>query len=272
MPKRKPWYQTLFERDYYDYFYVGGPRGTMVRRGGDGAVVTITPEQRARIDDAQADFIVRALELAEGARVLDLCCGWGRHAVRFAQRGHRVTGLDLSAYHLRLAKQAARDAGVQVELVRADMREIPRGRRFDAVVNCFTSFGYFETEEDDQRVLDGVARSLKPGGRFFIDTMNHDSLMRVFRESDCTKRPGGALSLELRSYDVHTGRISVDWIFVEPDGRRRTAFHSLRLYTFTEFAALLAKAGLRVVRTWGNFDGTEFSMHSPRMIVLAEKA
>jgi SAM-dependent methyltransferase len=76
MPKR-PWYETLFRRDYYDYFAQGGPRGIF------------TPEQYAKMTDAQVDFLVRVLELPEGARVLDLCCGHGRHAVRLAQRGYR---------------------------------------------------------------------------------------------------------------------------------------------------------------------------------------
>ena len=259
MAKRKPWYETLFGRDYFDYFYVGGPRGIF------------SDEERARQAERQVDFVVNALELPAGARVLDLCCGWGRHSVRLAQRGYRVTGLDLSAYHLRLARAAAREAGIDVEWLHADMRTVPRARRYDAVINMFTSFGYFETEVDNQRVLDGVARALRPGGRFFIDTMNHDGLMRVFRDSDCTERPDGTLSIELRRYDVLTGRTNVDWIYVERDGKRRKAFHSVRLYTYTEFAAMLSKAGLRVVRTWGNFDGMELSMHSPRMIVLAEK-
>ncbi len=259
MSKRKPWYETLFVRDYYDYFYVGGPRGIF------------PPEQRAQQAEAQVDFIERALQPPERARVLDLCCGWGRHSVPLAVHGYRVTGLDLSAYHLRLAKQAARVADVEVEWVHADMREPPGRGRYDAVINCFTSFGYFETEAEDQRVLNGVARALRPGGRFFIDTMNHDGLLRMFRDSDCTERPDGSLSIERRRYDAHTGRINVDWIYVEPDGRRREQYHSVRLYTYPEFAEMLSKAGLRAVRSWGNWDGSELSMHSPRMIVVAEK-
>jgi 2-polyprenyl-3-methyl-5-hydroxy-6-metoxy-1,4-benzoquinol methylase len=128
MPKRKPWYQSVFERDYYDYFYIGGPRGFL------------SPEQEAQRTDAQVDFIEKALGLPDGARVLYLCCGHGRHAVRLAQRGYRVTGLDLSAYHIRLAKAAAREARVDVEWVRADLRDVPRGP-FHAVINMFTTFG-----------------------------------------------------------------------------------------------------------------------------------
>ena len=259
MAKRKPWYKSLFERDYYDYFYLGGPRA-------------VTEEERAQQADGQVAFIAQALEQPEGARILDLCCGWGRHSVRLAQRGYRVSGLDLSAYHLRLAKAAARRAGVEVEWLHGDMREIPgRARRFDAVINCFTSFGYFESEQEDQRVLDAIARALRPGGRFLIDTMNHDWLMRNFRASEWHERPDGSMMLERRVYDILTGRIDVEWLFITPEGKRRQQSHSVRLYTYTELAAMLAQAGLAVQRTWGGMDGRDFSMDSPRMIVLAEK-
>jgi len=260
MARRKPWYQALFERDYYDRFYPGGPRAGQ------------TPEEEAQRAERQVDFIATALELPEGARVLDLCCGWGRHVVPLARRGFRVTGLDLSAYHLRLAKQAARRASVDIEFVHADMREIPGRARYDAITNCFTSFGYLETEAEDQRVLNGVARALKPGGRFLIDTMNRDYLMRIFRASEWHERPDGAFMMERRRFDIETGRINVDWLYVPKKGPRVQQYHSLRLYTFTELAAMLDRARLTVRRTWGGLDGRDFSRESPRMVVLAERA
>ena len=253
---RKPWYKALFERDYHDYFYQAGPH---------------TPEAETKRAEAQVDFIADALALSEGVRVLDLCCGWGRLSVPLAQRGYRVTGLDLSKYHIQLAKQAAKRAGVEIELVNADMREIPGRARYDAVMNCFTSFGYLESTAEDQRVLTGVRRVLKPGGSFFIDTMNHDNLMRVFRDSEFHETPDGAFMMERRNYDIQTGRMNNDWFYEPKNGKRLHGFHSVRLYTFTELAAMLANAGLAVRQTWGGFDGSEFTMRSPRMVVLAER-
>ena len=253
---RKPWYKALFERDYHDYFYQAGPH---------------TPEAETKRAEVQVDFITDSLALSEGVRVLDLCCGWGRLSVPLAERGYRVTGLDLSKYHIQLAKQAARQAGVDIEWVNADMRKIPGRARYDAVFNCFTSFGYLESEAEDQRVLTGVRRVLKPGGTFFIDTMNHDNLMRVFRESEFRELPDGAYMMERRNYDVRTGRVDNDWIYLTPDGERHVQSHSLRLYTFTELERMLGQAGLTVRQTWGDFDGSEFTMRSPRMVVQAEK-
>ena len=256
---RKPWYKALFERDYHDYFYQAGPRPH-------------TPEAEAKRSEAQVDFIAQALELPQGARVLDLCCGWGRLSIPLAQRGYRVTGLDLSKYHIRLAKQAAKQAGVDVKWVNADMRKIPGRARYDAVFNCFTSFGYLETEAEDQRVLDGIRRALKPGGRFFIDMINHDSLMSVFRESEFRELPDGAFMMERRHYDVRSGRVDNDWIYLTPKGERHVQSHSIRLYTFTELERMLGQAGLTVLQTWGGFDGTKLTMRSPRMVVLAERS
>ncbi|MCH7698435.1 MAG: methyltransferase domain-containing protein [Chloroflexi bacterium] len=255
---RKPWYKALFERDYHDTFYRAGP-------------VPRSVEEEAERAAGQVDFIAKCLELPEGARVLDLCCGWGRLSIPLAQRGYRVTGLDLSKYHIRLAKKAAKLADVDIEWVNADMRKVPGRARYDAVMNCFTSFAYLETEAEDQRVLDGIRRALKPGGVFFIDTMNHDWLMSVFQVSEFRELGNGAFMMERRAYDIEAGRTNVDWFYQPKNGKRLHGFHSLRLYTFTELSAMLSKAGLTVVKTWGGFDGQPFSMRSPRMVVLAER-
>jgi SAM-dependent methyltransferase len=109
---------------------------------------------------------------------------------------------------------------VDVSLLHGDMREVPRSAgTFDAVINMFTSFGYFEDEADNQRALDGVARALTPGGRFLIDTMNLTGLIRVFRPSDCTKRLDGSYTVEMRRFDVQRCRSEVEMLYFGP--RRR---------------------------------------------------
>src|SRR5204863_7350641 len=112
----------------------------------------------------QVEFIVEKLGLGEGSRVLDLACGRGRISIGLAQHGCRVTGLDLSPRSLELARSDAEAAGVEIEFVRRDMRDLDAEGEFDAVVNVFTSFGYFPAQEEDERVLAAVARALVPGG------------------------------------------------------------------------------------------------------------
>ena len=128
------WYRSFFGKEYLDIY---------------GHLLT---EENS---EAEAEFVMRALDLKPGDRVLDLCCGTGRHAVPLARAGLKVTGLDLSEEYLTIARSAAYEADVEVRLVQGDMREIPFRGEFDAVVNMFTAFGYFDSEADDQRVLDG---------------------------------------------------------------------------------------------------------------------
>lgn len=107
--------------------------------------------------------LIELLGLALGSVVLDLCCGHGRHAIALAERGYRITGLDLGAFFLKKAADDAAGAGAELELVHSDVRSIPFQEESDAIVNGFSSCGYLENAEEDQRVLDQVRKVLKPG-------------------------------------------------------------------------------------------------------------
>src|SRR5690606_38711568 len=121
--------------------------------------------------DAGAALIEGLLGLRPGERVLDLACGTGRIAVRLAERGARMTGLDRSALFLEHARRAAEQRGVAVDWVEGDVRELDDVERFDAVVHWFTSFGYFD-DARNRDVLCRIRRSLRPGGRLLLETMN----------------------------------------------------------------------------------------------------
>ena len=131
---------------------------------------TLTDER----SDAETAFAAWTLGLSAGQEILDLCCGHGRHALRLAEAGMKVTGLDLSEKYLAEARNAAEERGIPLELVRGDMRHIPFVRRFDAVINMFSAFGYLESEADDQQVLEAVHDALKPGGSALIDMLNRE--------------------------------------------------------------------------------------------------
>jgi SAM-dependent methyltransferase len=243
------WYDGFFEGDWLDQI-----------------ALHADPERTQE----QVGFIVEKLALEPGARVLDLACGHGRITVELGRRGYRLTGLDLSPRSLELARRAAAEEALDVEWVEADMREIPPGSTFDAIVNVFTSFGYFEDEQENQRVLDGVARALAPGGRFLIDVVNLLGLGRRYRDRMWEEREG-VVWLQEHDYDFLAGRNRAVWTFVRPDGTRSELVHSLRAYAPHELAAMLGRAGLEVEGAWGGFDGSELSFDSWRLILLARK-
>ena len=139
---------------------------------------------------AQVEFAIQALRLAPGARVLDIACGVGRHSIELARRGYQVTGLDLSPRLLQIAAQRAERAGVQINWVQADMRAIPFTQEFDAAFNIFSSWGYLESEQEDEKVLAAVASALKPGGAFLLGPFTAINSFRVFNPTCGTRALG----------------------------------------------------------------------------------
>lgn len=219
----------------------------------------------------QVDFVIDKLALEPGARVLDLCCGQGRHLIDLARRGYDVVGLDLSEYMLEGCKAAAVAEGINPVLVHADMREIGFNAEFDAVINMFTSFGYLETTDEDQKVINAASLALRGGGLLLLDLLNRDWLMSCFKPIEWHENRRGDVVLSERSFDSVTGRISAREVTIHSDGRRTETSHSIRLYTFNEIQTMLQIAGLTVESVYGGFDSGPFDLHSRRMMVIARK-
>jgi ubiquinone/menaquinone biosynthesis C-methylase UbiE len=220
---------------------------------------------------AQCDFLVEALELPLGARVLDLCCGQGRISVELARRGFAVTGLDLSEYLLNLAKERAEAAGVAVEWVHRDMRDLPWENEFDAVVSVFTSFGYLETDEEDEKALGAVQRCLKPGGRLLLDVHNREWTAIRFQPRYWYEHEGH-LILDEETWDERQGRITMARTIIAPDGSRRETGFTLRIYAPSEMMKMLERAGLEWERTFGGWEASQYTALSRGMMVVARKA
>ena len=219
----------------------------------------------------QVEGLIRFLGLPAGARVLDLACGWGRIAVPLAERGYRVTGLDLSDAFLARAREAAQGAGVDIDFQRADMREIPFAGEFDAVIMMLSAFGVLESDDEDEKVLAAVARALRPGGRFLLDQTSREWVIRNFGSRAWAEREDRVVVLQERELNLLESRNYVRMTIIEPDGSRRAYDHTFRFYTLTEFAGMLGRAGLAYRAVWGDFDGSPYTLDTRRMIVLAEK-
>ncbi|MFA0734827.1 MAG: hypothetical protein OGMRLDGQ_001327 [Candidatus Fervidibacter sp.] len=225
------------------------------------------PEQVRR----EVDFIVKALDLPAGAKVLDLCCGQGRHSLELARRGFQVVGVDLSEALLYAARKRAESEGLSVTFLHCDMREIDFADEFDAVINMFTSFGYLESEAEDEKVLGKVAQALKSGGKFLLDVVNRDRLVRDFQAREWHAADEGWLVLEERTFDHLSGRMETRWVCVARDGVRYERLSSVRLYTTSELRTMLERAGLKVTNLFGDYDGSPYSWDSQRLIVVACK-
>jgi SAM-dependent methyltransferase len=248
-----PWYQRLFGPHYVQTY-----------------VDRLDPV-RTR---AEVDFLERTLGLRPGARVLDAACGHGRHLLEFAARGYEVTGVDLDPYSLALAKETAQARGLaeRVSLRQCDLRDMPYVDRFDGAYNYFTSFGYLESEAEDERALHAIACALQPGGRFVLETMNLYHLAQVFHARDewRTFSTGYSMMAE-RSWDVATGRLQERRVVRDPQGHEREVVADLRLYSASELSKMLYRVGLTVEATLSAPDGAPCTLESHRLAMLARK-
>lgn len=227
----------------------------------------ITPERTA----AQVDFLEKVLNIQPGAKILDLACGHGRHSVEFARRGYQLTGQDLNSFFLKEAEKSANEAGVNVRWVQSDMRRIPFENEFDAVVNLFSSFGYLESDEEDQLVIHQVAKALRRGGQFFLDMISRDGVMRRFQERDWTELADGSVVLHERAFDFGSGRNYERRQRIWTDGKREEVQIISRMYTSTELIHMCKAAGLKATEVYGDYNGEALGLDSRRCIVIAEK-
>lgn len=226
---------------------------------------------RRRIAEAPAEVerIMGLAGLRPGMSVLDLGCGIGRHALEFARQGLRVTGVDRTAAYLEKAARRAEAEGRSVELVEADMRVFRRPGAFDAVVNLFSSFGYFESPDEDRRVARNLLDSLGPGGALVMEMMGKEVLARTFQERSWMEEDGVIL-LEERRLDRAWSRIENRWILLIGD-RRIERRLSLRLYSAAELMALLSEAGFGTAEAFGDLTGRPYDHAAQRLVVVARK-
>lgn len=221
---------------------------------------------------AEIGQVAALLELAPGASVLDMPCGVGRHSLELARRGFRVTAVDRTEGYLdELRRRAAAEGlGDRVEVARGDMREFRRPGAFHAAVNLYTSFGYFEDQADDRRVLDGYFASLRPGGRLILEMAGREPLARTFRKTDWREEPDGTLVLEERVLSQDWGWIESRWLVIQGSERRELRFGH-RLYGAVDLKALVAGAGFQDIRALGSLAGTPYDQDAARLVVLGRK-
>lgn len=228
----------------------------------------LTPDAAA----SEADQIISLLGLESGASVLDLCCGPGRHSLELAQRGLAVTGVDLTQIYLDRLQAHAAERNLSIEVVRADMREFRRPDAFDAALNLYSSFGYFEDPEDDLRVLRNLHGALRPGGRLLMDMQGKEPLARKFRERDWHSLPNDSgYLLEERRLRSGWEWIDVRWTLIREDGPPKTYDFGLRLYSAAELKASLLKAGFSNVVLYGGLDATPYDLDAKRLVALATR-
>jgi len=242
-----PWYESFFTPLALDFWRAAVPSEATL---------------------AEADFLERWLSLRPPARLLDLPCGLGRHAIELAARGYRVTGIDLSPYAVEEARREAGARGVSAKFVRGELRDAPPGAPFDGALCMGNSFGYLDAE-GTRSFVRNVLRSLRPGGRWVIDTgCAAESILPHLRDE--LRMEAGGIRFEVKSrYDALEGRLVSECLLSRGDEREAGLF-SHAVCTAAEIRRLFEAEGGRIIAALGSCDDAPFTVGDRRLLLVAE--
>ena len=243
------WFEdNAFWRDFYPYIF---------------------PPERFSAAKDEVSQVITLTQCSQG-RVLDLCCGPGRHAIEFAQRNFEVTGVDTAPFLLDRAREHAKAVGVSVEWVMEDARRFTRPAAFDLVCHLYNSFGYFPSEQDDLQVLKNVYESLKENGLLVMEVLGKERISRGWQSAWCSDFPDGALLVYRPKLQDNFCRIATEWILVK-DGKSRRLQVEHTVYSARELKDRLLSCGFREVRVFGDLRGSTYDLYAPDLVVVARK-
>ena len=230
----------------------------------------VFPAERVAAAEGQVSQMLTLTGVTGGA-VLDLCCGPGRHAVELARRGFSVTGVDRSPFLLERARERADAAAVAVEWVRDDMREFQRPASFDLACNLFTSFGYFERDEDNLRVLRNLRESLRGGGTLVMDMVGRERMQTQGTEPRHSHFADGAVLIQMPHVNEDWTRLDNEWTVVQADGQSRNYRFEHHLYSGPGLRRRLLDCGFATVRLYGDLQGSAYGPEALRLVAVARK-
>lgn len=223
-------------------------------------------------DEREARLLVESIisitNIKNKSKILDIACGAGRHSIEFAKKGFIVTAFDLSKNLLNNAKVNAQKADVNIDFIRADIRNFYIDVKFDLVLNLFTSFGYFESDEENFKVFKTAYDHLNENGFFVFDYFN-----KKYLEENLTPNSISRIEDEeiIQNRRIEKGRVIKD-IIIKKNGREEHFNESVKIYSLDEIKSRLKSTNFNIKNIFGSFDGTKFDENlSDRIIIIARK-
>ncbi|MFQ3575545.1 MAG: class I SAM-dependent methyltransferase [Cytophagales bacterium] len=240
----KKWYESWFDTHYYHLLY---------------------EHRNFEEADRFVQKMVAFLKLEKGSKVLDLACGKGRHSISLSKLGFLTTGIDLSVESILAAKEFENE---NLKFHQADMRFPVANEMFDVVFSLFSSFGYFESDAENEKVIESVAQMLKPRGRFVMDFLNTDVFENEFEEIQLHEKCG----IQFKTHKKINLEKIVKEIEVNDAGSLMYFNEYLKRYNLSFFEKCFEKFSLRIENIFGDYELDDFKKNiSPRLILIATK-
>lgn len=244
MKTEQPWFETWFDTKYYHTLY-----------------------SHRNYEEAEQfiHHLCNYLKLPTGSSVLDFACGKGRHAFFLNRLGYDVLGVDLSFNSIRSAKQMQKEG---LRFAVSDIREVIPGEKFDAIFNLFTSFGYFDSLEENLKVLKAIYKMLESEGIFVIDFMNAHKVIKTLKPQETVVRSGISFEITKKYESGHIIK-SIDFT----DNAKEYHFEERVQTIFLEdFKSLISSSGLQLTEVFGDYQLNPFDPEtSDRLILIGRK-
>ncbi len=234
-----------------------------------------SPQALAERTETEINGVIELTGLQPGGAVLDCPCGYGRHSLALAEKGYQVTGADINERFLTLDNEELSHRQLpNCRFIKQDMRHIDMPGQFNAIINMFYSFGFFDSDQENMEVAKNFYNALKPGGKFLMHT--HVTVPRLVSGKLLNYQMRNLASgnqLELyRRYNKETKREDGEWFVVSPDGIKKALTpYSVRIYTPEEYTAMCKEAGFSGVEYYGDWSGSPYTDDSAQMIAVAKK-
>ncbi|MEE9443361.1 MAG: class I SAM-dependent methyltransferase [candidate division Zixibacteria bacterium] len=219
--------------------------------------------------NAVVRFAIKKLNLKSGNHVLDCPCGIGRATITLARKGMKITGVDFYQGYLDELDKKAAAKKLRIKTECCDMRRINYENKFHAVINLWTSFGYFEKESENLLVLRKFYKALKPGGRLLIQTINRDFIIADFKESEWLRISHGYVLIE-NKFDFRRSLIHGTWHFVK-DGDESSQPMRIRAYSYHELVNMFEQVGFNDVEGYGSVEGEKISEKNRGNLIIGTK-
>ena len=213
-------------------------------------------------------LIVENVSLPINSSIIDMACGSGRHSIVFARKGYDVTAVDLSERLVTEAKMIAEKSKVNIDFVLSDILEFKSDKKFDLALNLFTSFGYFESDDENFRLLLKAYELLNTDGYFVIDYFNINYLLKNLVPTSILSENWLRI---IQNRSIQGNRVRKD-ISIENNKSVERYYESVRLYNYSDMINFINKAGFCKIKEYGDYNGSNFNDDSsPRLIIFAKK-
>jgi SAM-dependent methyltransferase len=221
----------------------------------------------------EVDFLIKYAFDFSTKNILDMPCGYGRHAELLAERGYIVHGVDASEVMLKVAKENRSKLSIDVQnrlsYQRADMRTFRALDKFDAALNLFTSFGYFDSASENELVLKNLCMSVKKGGIVVLDIRNLARDIAELSKTGWTRETTEDEITIVQKLDPDSFKFTLTYKY-QKDGEQKERTAVFKEYSIKTPIALFEKHGCKVEKTFGNFKGDAYTSESWRLIVVAK--